>query len=187
MALTARRQAFINEYLTCWNASESARRAGYSELTAGAIGSDLLKNIEVSDEIKRRVAEMTMTADEVLVRLADQARGDMADYVSFVPGVKAPFIDLAKANETGKLRNVKKVKYTEQGGIEFELYDAQAALALLAKYHKLLTDRSEISGRDGGPIEYADVTELTDEELARIATHGSASGSRTISTQAGEA
>ncbi len=49
------------------------------------------------------------------------------------------------------------------------------------------TERQEVTGKDGGPIEHADVTELTDEELARIATHGSAGGSRTISTQAGEA
>jgi hypothetical protein len=32
------------------------------------------------------------------------------------------------------------------------MYDAQAALALLGKHHKLFIDRTEISGKDGGPI-----------------------------------
>jgi len=152
MALTDKRQAFVNEYLICWNASEAARRAGYSEDTAGSQGQRLLKNVEVSEEIRRRISEKTMTADEVLIRLTDHARASMDDCVSFVAGVKLPFIDLAKAHENGKMHLIKKLKYTDQGNVEFELHDSQAALALLAKHYKLLTDKQEISGADGGDI-----------------------------------
>ena len=143
MALTARRQAFVDEYLKCWNASEAARVAGYA--APGVEGHRLLKIAEISEEIQRRVTERAMSADEVLVRLAEQARGDMSDFVSFVPGIKLPFFDLAKAHEAGKFGLVKKLKYGKDGEVEFELYDAQAALVQLGKVHKLFTDKQDVT------------------------------------------
>ncbi len=151
MALTAKQQAFITEYLLCWNAAEAARLAGYSEATARSIGHENLTKPDIQDEIKRRVSERAMSADEVLVRLAAMARADISDFVSFVPGVKGPYIDLEKANAAGKLGLVKKLKYNELGGIEFELYDAQAALVQLGKVHKLFTDKQEINATVDGP------------------------------------
>ena len=143
MALTARRQVFVDEYLKCWNASEAARVAGYA--APGAEGHRLLKIAEVSEEIQRRVSERAMSADEVLVRLAEQARGSMSDFVSFVPGIKLPFLDLARAHEAGKFGLVKKLKYGKDGEVEFELYDAQAALVQLGKVHKLFTDKQDVT------------------------------------------
>jgi hypothetical protein len=40
-------------------------------------------------------------------------------------------------------------------------------------------ERSEISGANGGPIEHKHFTELTDEELTRIATSGSGGTAKT--------
>ena len=150
MALTARRQAFVDEYLKCWNASEAARVAGYA--APGVEGHRLLKIAEISEEIQRRVTERAMSADEVLVRLAAQARGDMSDFVSFVPGIKLPFFDLAKAHEAGKFGLVKKLKYGKDGEVEFELYDAQAALVQLGKVHKLFTDKQDVT--IDGPVRF---------------------------------
>ena len=151
MALTGKRQAFIDEYLKCWNASEAARVAGYA--APGQQGHRLLKDVEISEEIQRRVSERAMSADEVLIRLADMARGDMSDFVSFVPGIKQPLLDLAKAYDAGKFGLVKKLKYTDQGGIEFELYDAQAALVQLGKVHKLFVDRQDVNATvDGSTV-----------------------------------
>jgi phage terminase small subunit len=169
MALTGKQAAFITEYLSCWNAAEAARRAGYSEVTARAIGHENLTKPDIQEEIKRRVSELAMGGDEVLIRLADMARGNMDDFVSFRPGVKLPLLDFEKAHEAGKFGLIKKLKYTADGAIEFELYDSQAALALLAKANRLLVDRNEITGKDGQPIEVTQVPKLTDEELERIA------------------
>ncbi len=168
MALTPKQQAFVNEYLTCWNASEAARRAGYSVNTASEQGSRLLGNANIGEEIKRRVADMTMSANEVLVRLTEQARGSMDDFVTFYDGVRLPILDLAKAHADGKMGLVKKLKYTDQGGMEFELYDAQSALTLIGKAHKLFVDKQEITGKDGGaiPINVVDYR----NGLAQIAT-----------------
>ena len=150
MALTAKRQAFVDEYLKCWNASEAARVAGYA--APGQQGHRLLKDVEISEEIQQRVSERAMSADEVLIRLSDMARGSMDDFVSFVPGIKLPFLDLAKAQQAGKFGLVKKLKYGKDGEVEFELYDAQAALVQLGKVHKLFTDKQEVTGKDGGAV-----------------------------------
>lgn len=145
MALNGRQQAFVDEYLRCWNASEAAQRAGYSEATAYSQGQRLLKHVEVSAAIQERVSERAMSADEVLIRLAEHARGSMADFVEIVPGVNTPFLRLDKAHAAGKFGLVKKLKYTTDGGVEFELYDAQAALVQLGKVHKLFTDKQDVS------------------------------------------
>jgi len=71
--LTNKRIAFVEHYLACWNASEAARRAGYAHRTEG---SRLLSNADVQAYVKLRLADMQMTADEVLNRLANHARDD---------------------------------------------------------------------------------------------------------------
>lgn len=139
MGLRAQQRAFLEAYLQCWNASEAARRAGYSEKTAGSQGHDLLKNPEIQAAIEARLAELRMGADEVLVRLAEQARSDMADFISIRAGL--PFVDLEKAERAGKLRLLKKFRITGKG-VEIELYDAQTALVQLGKATGALKDDS---------------------------------------------
>lgn len=146
MALTAKQQAFVEHYLQCWNASRAARLAGYSEKTAYSQGARLLKNVEVQAAISARLDELKMSADEVLLRLADQARATMDDFLD--PERKD--VDLARAAERGKLHLVK--KFSRSTGkvetVSIELYDAQAALVQLGRHHKLFTDRTEIPGLD---------------------------------------
>jgi hypothetical protein len=112
-----------------------------------------------------------MPANEVLSRLADIARGDMSDFVSFVEGVRLPIIDFAGAQRAGKFHLVKKLKYTDQGGVEFELYDKQAALVQLGK--ALGLERLTVTGADGGPIktehtERHDLTKLSTDQLRTL-------------------
>jgi len=149
VALTGKQQAFVDEYLKTRNATKAALAAGYSPKTAYSIGSENLTKPEISEAIRQRTTESAMSADEVASLLAEQARGDMSDFVRFYPGSKLPVLDLSKANENGKMRLVKKLKFLPDGGVEFELYDAQAALVQLGKVHKMFTDKQEVSGKDG--------------------------------------
>lgn len=52
VALNARRQAFVIAYAETGNASEAARRAGYSEKTAYSTGEQLLRNPEIQQAVK---------------------------------------------------------------------------------------------------------------------------------------
>ena len=162
MSLTKKQRVFIEEYLQCWNATEAAKRAGYSERTAYSSGQRLLKDVEISDAIKKRISEKAMSADEVLLRLGDMARGDLGDFLD----VESMSFDLSlkKAQELGVTHLIKKVKQRtiitqkkdgdeeEQHYIEIELHDSQAALEKLGRHHKLFTDKTEITGKEGENI-----------------------------------
>jgi phage terminase small subunit len=137
VALSNKRRAFVEAYLVTWNASEAARRAGYIG-RANTVGPRLLANVGIQEEIQRRLAELKMGADEVLIRLADQARADIGQFID-----EAGRFDWQKIKERGYL--VKGISRTDRGD-RIELYDAQSALALIGKHHALFTERVEHSG-----------------------------------------
>jgi len=163
-----KQQAFVEHYLNCWSATEAARRAGYANPESNA--HRLMVIDGVKEAIAARLAELTMGADEVMIRLSDHARGDMSDFLTIteedvvidqhVNGVlvrtetvrrPVALFDLAKAAAAGKLHLIKTYSRTDKG-LRAELYDAHAAQALLAKIHGLLIDRTEVTGKDGAPI-----------------------------------
>lgn len=151
MALTNRQQVFVEEYLRCWNATEAARRAGYSENSIRSIAAENLTKPDIKAYIDARLGELKMSADEVMVRVTDIARGSMADFLDD----ERQTLDLAKADRAGKLHLVKKFSHTvtdKSENISIELYGADAALALLGKHHKLFVERTEHTGADGGAV-----------------------------------
>lgn len=83
--LTAKQQAFVNEYCIDKNATQAAIRAGYSENTAYAIGQNLLRKIEISQAIdlklQKAADECTVTLERVIKRYAEFAFAnvDLAD------------------------------------------------------------------------------------------------------------
>lgn len=153
VGLSKQQEAFVEHYLTCWNAAQAARLAGYSEKTARQQGSRLLTIADIQAHVSARLDELKMRADEVLTRLTDIARGDLADFVH-MDKHGYPELNLAYAEMKGKFRLVKKFKQTRRsiGEItesvtEIELYDAQAALNTLGKHHRLFAERLEVDWR----------------------------------------
>ncbi len=149
---TGKQRVFIDEYLKTGNATQAAIAAGYSPDSAYSIGSENLKKPEIEAAIQQRYAENAMSANEVLSRQTDIARGDMSDFVEFYPGMKLPVFNLEKAYQNGKMRLVKKLRFLPDGGVEFELYDAQAAQVQIGKAHKLFTDKQDVSIE--GPVQF---------------------------------
>jgi phage terminase small subunit len=157
--LTAKQQAFINIYMTNgFNATQAAIKAGYSKNGARQQGHALLTNIDISKEIQRLMREFAMPAEEVLTRLTEHARGDLGDFLDEDTG----HINWSKAQ--GRTNLIKKIKRKtettrDKDGIEtvtldeeLELHSPQVALQLLGKQHGLFVDRTEHTGKDGGPI-----------------------------------
>lgn len=143
MALSAKRRVFIEEYLRCWNASEAARRAEYAY--PGREGYRLLKNAEIQQAIQDRLDELKMEADEVLVRLAEQARADIGPYLQQAgDGYE---VDLEALKKAGLTHLIKKLSYDKDGNQRLELYDAQAALVQLGRAHGLFTDRVDVTSQ----------------------------------------
>jgi phage terminase small subunit len=158
--LTGRQRAFVEHYLTCWNASEAARRAGYSEATAGVIGWENLKKPYIAAALAARIAELKISADEVLLRMAAIARGSISPFLEIdketgeltgfdfgkqtedglpVEGTAKPIHLLKKASITRKT-----FKGVTEEVVTIELYDAQAALVKLGEHHRLWTTRVEV-------------------------------------------
>lgn len=142
MALSPKHQEFINQYIACYfNATEAYARAypNATRETARRNGHELLTKTDIAEEIQRRVAEHAMSADEVLIRLGEQARAEQSLYLT------AEGVDLDALLRNGKGHLVKGIKETKYGR-DIEFYDAQAALVHIGKHHKLFADSVEHRG-----------------------------------------
>lgn len=166
--LSDRQRAFLAAYLgpARFNATRAAELAGYAE--PGQAGWRLLKNVEIQAAVQARLDQAAMGADEVLARLAEHARGSIADFVT-LDGAGEPVLDLRRAKELGLLHLVKSLKPTRHG-IALELYDAQAALVTLGRHHGLWKEVVDVSGE----VEIRDAREELQRRLDQLAARSGA-------------
>jgi phage terminase small subunit len=152
---TGKQKAFVAAYLSNGlNATEAAKTAGYqgSYSTLAVIGHENLKKPNIKTEIEAALNERAMTRDEVLYRIAEQARGNILD-VSDIRVIDAEQgyiqIDpsLAAAMQKGKAQLIQAVDYDKEGRLKLKLYSAQRALDMLAKAHGIYGDPGD---RDEG-------------------------------------
>lgn len=134
MALTNKQTIFIDAYLTCWNATEAARRAKYA--FPNVEGPKNLVKPSIRPEIERRMSEMTMSANESLYRLGQHARANIGDFLN-----NEGKLDLKKVKQLGHL--VKSFTWTKYGP-KIELHDSQSAIVHIGRHHKLFTDKIEL-------------------------------------------
>lgn len=171
--LTPKQALFVQEYLVDLNATQAAIRAGYSEDTAGAIGHENLNKPDISTAIQNAMdlrAERTgITVDRVLVQLARMGFADIRqiftegghlrdiaslpeDVAASVQSVEVVTRPGAEVDENGN----RTIEYVHK----IKLADKKGPLELLGKHLSLFADRVEHTGKDGGPIETADTTDL---------------------------
>ncbi|MHA7967701.1 terminase small subunit [Paenibacillus sp. CAU 1782] len=85
-------KAFADYYIETQNATEAAKKAGYSEKTAYSIGSRLLKKVEIDAYIKERMlskeADRVANQDEILEFLTSVMRGEVQDQMGFETSVR---------------------------------------------------------------------------------------------------
>jgi hypothetical protein len=90
------------------------------------------------DDVTAYIRDHLMKPEEIIGRLNDQAHG-VGEYFDLFTGE----LDIRRLIRDGKGHLIKKQK-KDMGKVEVELYDAQTALTLLGKHHKLFTDKTEI-------------------------------------------
>lgn len=125
---------------------KAANLAGYSR--AKLRGPAILRRKTVQEAIAERLIEADIGVKEVLMRLAQRARGNASSFLRFAKDreVNAPYVDFRKAKELDALGSIKKLKSTriqkDDGPplqvVEVELFDPLPALLLLAKYHGMV-------------------------------------------------
>ncbi|MGE8323996.1 MAG: terminase small subunit [Pseudomonas sp.] len=85
MALTAKQQRFVDEYLIDLNATQAAIRAGYSKKTASSQGERLLRNVEVRRYLQAQRQDLQgrtkITQEMVLKELAKIGFSDIRKVV----------------------------------------------------------------------------------------------------------
>jgi phage terminase small subunit len=153
MSLNNRQKLFVDYYVIYRNASKAAKLAGYNG-KSNTYGPYLLANLGIQAEIEKRLREKHLSADEVLARLSDMAYADIRDFAN----IESPS-DLLKPRYRGKTHVIKKFKkvttHTRLGDTitttELELHDSRQTLVDLGRYHKLFTDKVELSWRDKLP------------------------------------
>ena len=77
--LTDKRRAFVREYVTDWNATQAAKRAGYSEKTAQQQGSRLLTNVVIAKavrDVKRERSKFLNTGKDDVIAFHSEVMHD---------------------------------------------------------------------------------------------------------------
>ncbi|MDU5684179.1 MAG: terminase small subunit [Kluyvera cryocrescens] len=179
--LTDKQGLFAREFIKDLNATQAAIRAGYSEKSSRNQGARMMAN----DDILTRIAELKADRNEevgvdaayVLKRLVEIDQMDVLD-ILLSNGELKPIKDWPKTWRTtlsgmdvseiagdtpGLLKKIKwpdKVKNLELLG---KHVDVQAFKEQIANEH---------TGKNGGPIEYTDITEEELEERLKELGHG---------------
>ena len=88
--MNKRQRDFAEYYIQCGNATEAAKKAGYSARTAYSVGSENLRKPEISDYIAGRMEELRKkqiaTSDEVVIFFTSVLRGQEMN--GEIPAVK---------------------------------------------------------------------------------------------------
>lgn len=104
--LTAKQLAFIDAFIETHNATESAKRAGYSLRTSDVQGSRLLKDIRVAEEIRKRQEEAKKasiaTAQQVMEYFTKVMNGEIKDQF----GLETPISERTRAAQELAKRTV---------------------------------------------------------------------------------
>lgn len=136
--LSDKQKIFVEVYLRTLNATEAARQAGYAHPADS--GYENLRKPEIRKLIAVRLSQEKVETSEVLARAVRQMRGSLSDFLNFDKLVaQQPVLDLDQARERGQLHLVKKIEYTDLGGIKkIELYSAENARRDLMQHLGLL-------------------------------------------------
>ncbi|MBU8609202.1 terminase small subunit [Bacillus pumilus] len=131
MKLTEKQKRFADYYIELGNATEAARKAGYSSKTAKSIGQENLTKPDIKSYIKERMdekdAERIASQDEILEFLTAVMRGEKTEQIPVGLG-------------EGAQRLEDKDPY---------LKDRVKAAELLGKRHSMWTDKVDMVGNVG--------------------------------------
>jgi phage terminase small subunit len=131
--LTQKQLRFVAEYLIDLNATQAAIRAGYSKKTAKEIGCENLTKPNIAAAVQEAMDKRS------------EDLGIDAKYV--LQTIKTTIERCSQAEQ------VKGADGTVSGEYKFDSGAVLKGAELLGKHLKMFTDKSEITGKDGAPIE----------------------------------
>lgn len=140
--MTLKQQRFADEYIISGNATDAAIKAGYAKRSAGQIGEQNLKKLEIKKYIDERLAQLASekiaTQEEVLTYLTSVMRGETQEQT---------LISIGELGQT----------ITD---IDVGAKDRIKAAELLGKRHRLWTDKVEADV--SGTVVFANESDIPD-------------------------
>lgn len=161
MTISSKNLAFVDEYFKCNMVGVEAYQNLYpssSYESARRAASRLLTNVDIREEINRRLTEKHMGADEVLARLAEQAKGLGGKYVK-----DNGELDFRKIKEDGKTHLLQSIEPTKFG-TKVQFPPIQTALINIGKQHGLFSDKHIIETRVEKELD--SILEILEETLS---------------------
>lgn len=144
--LTAKQEEFCLQYLIDLNATQAALRAGYSKETAGQIGHENLKKVEIQERLTilmdERKKRTLITQDEVINELKRVAFSDMRK-VAMWNGSTVTLEDSSDLDDdtAACVESVSQTTTKEGGSISCKLHPKVKSLELLARHLGMLNDK----------------------------------------------
>lgn len=136
--LTDKQLLFCQYYIVNLNATEAAKKAGYSDKTSYSHGQRLLKNDEIQNEIQKsktkRAEKVECTSDMVLAELKKIGFSDLKEYLNTDYSLKP----LDQLKDTSVIASIQTDETQGEGWtnktVKFKLHDKLRALENIAKH-----------------------------------------------------
>lgn len=188
MALTDKQRRFVDEYLVDLNATQAAIRAGYSVKTAGQIGEQNLRKLEIAAAVQEaqaiRAKRTEITQDMVLRELAKIGFSDIRKIVRWgktelrvtdsdtdEEGVTETYHGLALVGaddiDDDTAAAISEISEGREG-LKVKLHDKRGALVDIGRHLGMFPSKVEHSGPGGGPIQSVSAVATTPDEAAKI-------------------
>lgn len=166
---TPRRQRFRDEYLVDCNASQAAIRAGFYPRTAGRRGYELMQRPEmqaaIAEKMQAKAEQCDLTAERVLKELMALAFGTMRDVAEWDDtGVNLRVSAELSPEAAAMVSEISQTASESGVNVRVKLHPKVQALEMLGRHLTLFVNRTELTGKDGGAVEIAN---LSDDEIKR--------------------
>lgn len=163
--LTEKQKRFADEYLIDLNATQAAIRAGYSKKTAGQIGEQNLKKLQIQGYIQsgreKLQNKLEITQEKVLSELAKIGFASITDYLEYKTDIRVidhkadgkPIHDwavLVNAKDSAEVDGspIQEVSLSKDGTFKFKLYSKLDALEKLGRHLNLFGENQRPAWQD---------------------------------------
>lgn len=172
--LRRRRQIFVDAYVRTGVGTEAALKSGYSGKAPSVAAAKIMANPEVKAAIAERTEEAIARAGVRTLRVLEEAALMAYARISHLRGADGKLLAFKDWPEEF-LAGASSISFNDDGTVKNVKLAKEHGVNGLMRYLKLLTDVHEHTGKDGGPIETKDVSDL---EKARRIGHLLAQGLR---------
>lgn len=168
--MTPKQERFVQEYLIDLNATQAAIRAGYSQRTARQIGDENLSKPDISAAIQQAKAARSerteITADRVLQELGRIAFFDLRRLYREDGSLKAMHeldddaaavlagVDVVETKGNAVMGGEDGLRHVPEFVKKVKIPDKVAALGLAMRHLGMLKDKTELTGPNGGPLQF---------------------------------